>query len=889
MLPIPSGVWDDYHSLSEHIVGKIPETATRLQRSVSLDTWKECITSPGGFSLKGSLVLGFNGTTPRPTARLDPVTEQRDGSSFRLGRAFGGDRFLAIDVSCVDETSLYQKANFRGWLKGWLMDEKTFLNRTWRALFVREKKKSPNCYEVKLFATSGRGLSGPTGTARPSVFLEDVIHWLIPLSLEENKAMPASKIYSRLELGFSKTYPAIEFRPSQIHEVDDEHGDEAEEDLQFNDPSLDWSRFLDSAHTSSRIMSDGCARISVAAAALISKYIGTAESVPSAFQGRIGNAKGLWVKSIDRKRDAQDPIWIETTASQRKFVRHEEDRDDAHYNSHRTTFDLLAWSDQLSSSQMSVSLLGILHDRGVSKSSIAQLVRTQMDFEKDIFFDALEDPASLLKWISTRLPGAPSDNDPSSLQASMPKLRSERITRLVRAGFQPFTCYYLSDLIKKGFDDWLNRLGNRLEIRIPHSTFAFGVADFQHVLKPGEIFLSFSRALPGVELPCLYERDVLVARYPMHRPSDVQKVRAIYHPKLVSIQDVVVFSARGGFPLAEKLSNGDYDGDRYWVCWEPSLVRDFKNAPPPDTVEPELLGIHVESEPFRKTGEIDGLLKKSFDLRISEKMLGVCSNYQERYVYETNDLGTPEMALLSDLRDCLVDGPKNGYRFTMKDWNSFLDRGKYPRKLDEPAYKQSIERPRGYKEDNIIDYVKFAVMRESLRDFKTEVQARLQHVPGKDENLSGLYTDWYDSWFRGEDDEVLKELWQLANNLITLVSDWKKRRSKNGGGTERYDEDIEQAYLEYQQITPSKTTHPVVASWMDRPVSNGFTTWDLLKASALHTKIVDQKMSHFIFSLAGRELLFMKALAVDPNTQFVTSDIMSRLKVKRTRNTGSKP
>lgn len=489
ILPIPSGIWDDYRSLSKHIAGKIHETATRLQHSVSLDTWKEWITSPGGFSLKGSLVLGFNGTTPLPTARLDPVTEQWDGSFFRLGRAFGGDRFLAIDISWADETSCCLKEGIRDWLKEWLMEEKTFLDRTWRALFVREKKKSPNCYEVKLFATSGRELSESTCAARPAASLEDVIHWLIPLSLEENKAISASKIYSRLELGFSKTYPAIAFRPSQIHEVDDEHGDEAKEDVQFNDPSLDWSRFLDSTHTSSKVMSDGCARISVAAATLISKYIGTTESVPSAFQGRIGNAKGLWLKSIDPERDSQDPIWIETTASQRKFVRHEEDRDDARYDSHRTTFDLLAWSDQLASSQTSVSLLGILHDRGVSKSSIAQLVCTQMDLEKNLFFDALEDPASVLKWISARLPGAPPDDDPSSFQASMPKLRSERIARLVRAGFQPYTCYYLSDLIKKGFDDWLNRLGNKLEIRIPHSTFAFGVADFQHILQPGEIFL----------------------------------------------------------------------------------------------------------------------------------------------------------------------------------------------------------------------------------------------------------------------------------------------------------------------------------------------------------------------------------------------------------------
>ena len=55
-----------------------------------------------------------------------------------------------------------------------------------------------------------------------------------------------------------------------------------------------------------------------------------------------------------------------------------------------------------------------------------------------------------------------------------------------------------------------------------------GVADPKGVLQPGEIHLSFSRGFndesSGESYPCIDGREVLIARHPTLRRSDIQKV-----------------------------------------------------------------------------------------------------------------------------------------------------------------------------------------------------------------------------------------------------------------------------------------------------------------------------------------------------------------------------
>src|SRR5438067_2523997 len=91
------------------------------------------------------------------------------------------------------------------------------------------------------------------------------------------------------------------------------------EATEFNDKSFDWTahqRFVSTA-----AMNDGCARISVGACRLIWRHLGLGGLIPSAFQGRINGAKGVWIRSgPSETQDQRDlEVWIEISTSQEKF------------------------------------------------------------------------------------------------------------------------------------------------------------------------------------------------------------------------------------------------------------------------------------------------------------------------------------------------------------------------------------------------------------------------------------------------------------------------------------------------------------------------------------------------------------------------------------------
>ncbi|KAF5661327.1 qde-1 RNA-dependent RNA polymerase [Fusarium circinatum] len=124
---------------------------------------------------------------------------------------------------------------------------------------------------------------------------------------------------------------------------------------------------------------------------------------------------------------------------------------------------------------------------------------------------------------------------------------------------------------------------DKMRIEISQSTWALMVVDFQGVLGPDEVQLCFSGPFnDGLEQRYDLEGfDVIVARCPAHLPSDIQKVKAVFKPELRHLKDVVVFPFTGQELLAGKLSGGDYDGDRAWICWDSDIVDNFRNAEVP--------------------------------------------------------------------------------------------------------------------------------------------------------------------------------------------------------------------------------------------------------------------------------------------------------------------
>lgn len=155
---------------------------------------------------------------------------------------------------------------------------------------------------VYFFATNGNNFRMPytrgsipppeealTPNTRTQLKLSGLLEWAI--RLQHNAKQPVSKLFSRLALSLSPTYPTVVLERGQIRHRPKDLGVQA-------------------------VMNDGIGRMSRSLAHKIARWLGLTET-PVCFQGRFGCAKGIWIINTDD--DLSDDDWIETYPSQRKW------------------------------------------------------------------------------------------------------------------------------------------------------------------------------------------------------------------------------------------------------------------------------------------------------------------------------------------------------------------------------------------------------------------------------------------------------------------------------------------------------------------------------------------------------------------------------------------
>jgi hypothetical protein len=159
--------------------------------------------------------------------------------------------------------------------------------RSYRVFFVKIKKGSKDSFTVHAFATHGSGL------VDREVNLDMLMEWT--LSLNKNCTSIAPKLWSRISLSLSATKPSVTFTLDQIRLVSD------------------------IVSPSGQCMTDGCARASPAVFREIwSLETLASKETPTAVQGRIGAAKGVWF--VDPLSDPRsEKKWVEIRPSQLKF------------------------------------------------------------------------------------------------------------------------------------------------------------------------------------------------------------------------------------------------------------------------------------------------------------------------------------------------------------------------------------------------------------------------------------------------------------------------------------------------------------------------------------------------------------------------------------------
>ena len=602
---------------------------------------------------------------------------------------------------------------------------------------------------------------------------------------------------------------------------------------------------------------------------------------PSAFQGRIGAAKGLWIMDCSSNSDDQE-LWIQITESQEKFLSNESTKLEDCWR----TLEVLDWSSPHSSASLTKQFIPILEGQGVHRSILAGKLRDDLSSKIDGMKSAMKDPVLFRKWCQdlngasrnrTRADnvqwdaGLPSSDGCSNTEqisfllevGACPRSFSSMLTG-VQSGFKPQTCAFLESLAWAECQRFCNRLTDKLNCSISQSWYGYCVPDPLDVLKPNEIHVGFStpfRSRGNLETEMvLHEIDATIARSPAHMPTDIRKVQCVFEPRLRALKDVVVFPTTSEVPLAHLLSGGDYDGDKVWVCWDRDIVEPFRNAPLP--ANPVSLSLESDQKKIADhTSEppSDSFLHHCLRFNSRPLLLGLCTNYKDRLCYSQNSVASEQALTLSQLLSNLVDSRKAGHYFDMAAWDKFREHHKLPTLLDNPVYKkrktqQLTKRPGQW--DHVLDYLFFDVA-----DDIAEKARRNFQTSSADRNDPQLADKWHQMQKDAlGDQDLLAVLKKLSNDLDAVRSKWVRLMGpEKHGSSSRFKENLITVYSQYTAIVPESRNHPLVFFWK-RYAEQPWSDWKLLKASAVFANH-SHFNAKFPWYMAGRELGFLKSQA----------------------------
>ncbi|GLA59156.1 hypothetical protein AtubIFM55763_000004 [Aspergillus tubingensis] len=800
--------------------------------------------------------------------RLNPLKTER---TCRFHRRFGSDRFLSLTLPAPARPPSHlrlpsQPTLLRETLGLWLTQNvHRCLGRTWRPFFVDEVKSKRKADEPKFridfFAIDGidfdHGSPAPPiapphqdSSNRTPMSLDALIGWHIPR--EENLTQTNCKLFQRFSLALSKTYATVVLQPRQTLPLPD---------------------------VSKPVMNDGCALMSRNLANQICDSLGLTGYTPSAFQGRIAGAKGLWM--VDKHQShvtADDDVWIQISDTQLKIKPHPHEWDGS-VDDEKLTFEVVKWSKPLHPVNLNIQLLSILDHGGHVKEHLADLMRLGIQSLYQEFADVLEsDSAVLCRSLVQKI--RPSGDDgfgPVSQRTwrfeNWMSNDAEFIIRLTEAGFCPRSFYFLRKRLGKCLRELLKRHVDELRIEVPLSTYAFCIADPYGVLKEDEVHFGFSNIWRDgkgqYEDILLDDIDVLVGRLPAHLPSDIQRRKAVWNTKLRHFKDVIVFPSVGNIPLAHMLSGGDYDGDTPWICWDQNVVQNFNNSKLPDTeFPPEYYGLTKYAVDMEHIQSMDEFLQSSFTFNLTLSNLGRCTVEHEMIAYDEESIDSDKAKELACLLSHLVDGRKAGVHLSEQAWRQYRKKIS-PRARELPAYKKPGRRP---KKSNIIDYLRFEVATQERDKMLTKLEAEFPEEEAsfrKDEDLTRPWRTIREKIKNeGQRGQLFAAAKGIREKIRKLYIQWNMAISRSQDSFSPHALD---AAGEARSIPPPEGDHPLILVWQHcRDV------WLRVLASYTYN---EYPRASFVMHAFGEVLCQIKSSNLPARS--VTSEILSCYRVNQ--------
>ncbi|KAF4477180.1 qde-1 RNA-dependent RNA polymerase [Fusarium agapanthi] len=793
------------------------------------------------------------------------------GQSSRLRRKFGFNRFIELQLLFSDEcTTILKHKDEKRSLARWLVQERhPFLSQEWVACFIEEIKlkkgksslATPKITgkRVVLFAEHVTGLNIASNMSsraiqinHPSAFTSvdsfcgryDVLDWLF--QLDSNADQPYIKLFNRISLGLSKTTPTVLLMEKSIRH-----------------------RHTDIESPNGTPMNDGIGRISDSLLSEVRDVMGL-DFLPTAIQARIGGAKGLWM--MDSSPYPPDERWIEIYPSQQKWVCNWSDP--AHQ-----TLEVVSVSSYTGPASLNLQFIPILEERAIDRklmrTTICERIDKHLRNDLDNAKAAMEIPEAFRKWIHetscTRF--GDSQDGTSWFVGGLPADWPRTMSFLADGGFDPRRLDFLNAMMFDHQKKRWEQMETKLHIRIAKSNSALMTIDFQGVLAPNEVQLCFSPAFDDGQqtLDDLGGFDVLVGRCPAHLPSDIQK-----------------------------LSGGDYDGDKAWVCWDPDIVDNFKSTDVPspynfkEYFQPNIQTLGSLVSRYGKPHYLDMFLEETFDFHLNPSFVGTCTGYKESLAYHEGSIENETVIILSMLLSALVDQEKSGFEFDDNIWRRIKEEqcgGKMF--LKAPAYKTDDFAALATS-NHIIDFLKLAIhqrIQDGIREFSNY---RTDSGIGYDKPVvttfdSDLVSYWNDFEERANQITSLLDpssCWfkDFQSSLIHGIDECKTSWGKAMAGKEHYFTKVVPVHELWKGILPTAKSDSLVASLMASSLENGvgrsrdLGPWDLLKASFTFKR--HHKHSKFVWQIAGRQLQFIKAWrgrGGDENDMLLPIPVVSRM------------
>ncbi|KAJ2903833.1 hypothetical protein MKZ38_009309 [Zalerion maritima] len=846
------------------------------------------------YSAKGEFPPG-SPSQPLFRVTLSPI---RLELTHRLGRQFGPEKFLEVLFPTLEHKTLPVAGGLRDHgdavvekFVEWITSERhVLLGKRWSAFFIKDATKKTNFKRGEFGSLTSktdfmrRYYMFREDTEMPKLRRHDVVNWLLQLkSNTKNHKQPYLKLFSRITLGVSRTRPTVAVRQDQIKHMEKDVLSEAipnEEQV---------------------VMNDGCARMSRGLARQITEHLGL-DFNPCAFQGRFGSAKGMWVVDVMGADEDEDAIWIETYPSQRKWICDYRDEN-------QRTFDVRDYAPcTIQSASVNTQLLPVLEhgaiDRNKMREDLAELIRRSIEQELAKQEVAMQTPNEALLWINqlrkpavSRLEASVSDGKSNAfgpLLGSFPDKTDDQIAFLVQQNFHPQEQKLIQDLAKKARDDHCARMLQELKFQVGCSGYFFMIADMWGVLKEGEVHVCFADVFQDEAThfsdTMLDDCDVLVSRSPAHLPSDVQRAKAVFCRQLRKLKNVVVFSTKGSQPLADKLSGGDYDGDLAWVCWDQNLARNFSNSAVPEC--PTELSLRKEEGTYRDLmrakrthkKSVANMIQRGLQFNCQGSSLGRMTAYKEQVCYQTGEIASKPVVLLSHLLGLLVDQAKQGTIFTMDDFVELRKSQGLPpqNQLVQPAFKDKALTEWRKKGEpfpkHVCDYLRFVVAKQAIDAGRARFNKILDQTGAtyRDNDLV-MWSDRLEKKYPSMHK-------QLKEDLYSLRSDWDDNSSGRVGAEWRGL--VRNLHWDYHDIKPLATDGVDLELLEDlgMPGNNILSTWSLCKASTLFkiTWSSNRTATHhkFLWHMCGQELGIIKVRA-SGNVSVLVGDCHAILKVDK--------